>query len=367
MSQPRYQIFVSSTFRDLQDERQAVLNAILKLNQFPAGMEIFPAVNDTAWEHIEKVIEDSDYYVLIIGGKYGSIEEESGISYTEKEYDFAVSKNIPVLAFTHSDEESIPFGKVEKSEEAREKLKKFKQKVGAKHHWNYWKNIDELKANVLSSLSMAFVMNPQIGWVKAGGINNTELLSRLAELQKRYDELLEENNIIKDSALFFDTEKFLQADDPLKIDFFFNEDDSKSIDLTCNQILFGIGQNLVIQCEINDIKNSFGRFLLNCFKNSDEFKELTKIDPDKYKSYFKVEIYSESLQQIEIQLQVLEIINVSSVLKQSSSGLFTSRAFSNNSGSIRTYIEKTWQLTEKGLKLFLNQKALKLEQSNLSK
>jgi hypothetical protein len=97
MTQPRYQIFVSSTFKDLQEERQAVLNAVLKLNQFPAGMEIFPAVNDTAWEHIEKVIELSDYYVLIIGGKYGSIEAESGISYTEKEYDFAVSKNIHVI------------------------------------------------------------------------------------------------------------------------------------------------------------------------------------------------------------------------------------------------------------------------------
>ena len=112
-------------------------------------MEIFPAVNDTAWEHIEKVIEVSDYYVLIIGGKYGSIESESGISYTEKEYDFAVSKNIPVLAFTRSDEDSIPVGKAEMNEEIREKLKHFKQKVGNRHHWNYWKTIDELKANVL--------------------------------------------------------------------------------------------------------------------------------------------------------------------------------------------------------------------------
>ena len=73
MSQPRYQIFVSSTFQDLEEERKAILNAILKLNQFPAGMEIFPAANDTAWELIKKVIEDSDYYVLVIGGRYGSM------------------------------------------------------------------------------------------------------------------------------------------------------------------------------------------------------------------------------------------------------------------------------------------------------
>lgn len=98
MSQTHYQIFVSSTFKDLKNEREAILTAILKLNQFPAGMELFPATNDTAWKHIEKVIKDSDYYVLVIGGKYGSTDE-TGISYTEKEYDFAVSENIPVLAY----------------------------------------------------------------------------------------------------------------------------------------------------------------------------------------------------------------------------------------------------------------------------
>jgi Domain of unknown function (DUF4062) len=201
MTQPRYQIFVSSTFKDLEDERQAVLNAILKLNQFPAGMEMFPAVDDTAWLHIEKVIEVSDYYVLIIGGKYGSIDSESGLSYTEKEYDFAVSKNIPVLAFTRSDEDNIPVGKSEIDSQIREKLKQFKQKVGNKHHWNYWKNLDELKANVAISLAMSFATNPQKGWVKAGVIENSELLERLADLQQRYDKSLEENKKLSEKTL----------------------------------------------------------------------------------------------------------------------------------------------------------------------
>lgn len=198
MTQPRYQVFVSSTFKDLRDEREAILNAILKLNQFPAGMELFPATNDTAWEHIEKIIKDSDYYVLVIGGKYGSMDE-TGISYTEKEYDFAVSQNIPVLAFIRSDEDNIPSGKIELDSDVREKLNRFKQKVGNEHHLNYWKSVEELKANVLSSLSMAFVMNPQTGWVKATGIDNTEILSRLAELQQKYDVLLIQNNGLQNS------------------------------------------------------------------------------------------------------------------------------------------------------------------------
>jgi hypothetical protein len=197
MNLPRYQIFVSSTFKDLIEERRAVLDAILKLNQFPAGMEIFPAVDDTAWQHIEKVIEVSDYYVLIIGGKYGSIDSESGLSYTEKEYDFAVLNNIPVLAFTRSDEDSIPVGKAEMNEEIRAKLKKFKDKVGTNHHWNYWKSLDELKGNVISSLSQSFVMNPQKGWVKAGGIDKSELLERFIVAQNKIDKLEIENKKLK--------------------------------------------------------------------------------------------------------------------------------------------------------------------------
>jgi hypothetical protein len=78
--QPRYQIFVSSTFRDLREERQAALDAILELSHFPAGMEIFPAADATPWELIRAIIADLDYYVLIIGGKYGSTGPD-GVSY----------------------------------------------------------------------------------------------------------------------------------------------------------------------------------------------------------------------------------------------------------------------------------------------
>ncbi len=68
----RFQVFVSSTFRDLVDERRAVIEGILEIDQMPAGMELFPASDESAWDLIKGVIDDSDYYVLIIGGKYGS-------------------------------------------------------------------------------------------------------------------------------------------------------------------------------------------------------------------------------------------------------------------------------------------------------
>jgi len=38
----RYQVFISSTFEDLQEERQEVMRALLELDCIPAGMELFP-------------------------------------------------------------------------------------------------------------------------------------------------------------------------------------------------------------------------------------------------------------------------------------------------------------------------------------
>ena len=64
-----YQVFVSSTFTDLQEERKEVMQALLELDCMPAGMELFPASNDDQWTLIKRVIDACDYYLLIIGGR----------------------------------------------------------------------------------------------------------------------------------------------------------------------------------------------------------------------------------------------------------------------------------------------------------
>ena len=116
MTDKRYQVFISSTFRDLIDERQAVLKAVLELDHMPAGMELFPAADDQAWQLIKDVIDSSDYYVLLIGGRYGSFNEE-GIGYTEKEYDYARKKKA-VIPLLHNKPDNLPRDKTETDLEA---------------------------------------------------------------------------------------------------------------------------------------------------------------------------------------------------------------------------------------------------------
>src|SRR5438067_6382584 len=85
----RLQVFVSSTFSDLIRERQAAVEAILTAGHIPAGMELFTAGDESQMDVIKQWIDESDAYLLIMGGRYGSVEPKSGKSYTHIEYEYA--------------------------------------------------------------------------------------------------------------------------------------------------------------------------------------------------------------------------------------------------------------------------------------
>lgn len=101
-----YQVFISSTFEDLQDERLKILNTLLTFSCIPAGMELFSAASEEQFEYIKKVISQVDYYILIVAGRYGSVTRD-GISYTEKEFDYAKKIGIPILVFLHKHPENL--------------------------------------------------------------------------------------------------------------------------------------------------------------------------------------------------------------------------------------------------------------------
>ncbi|MQA21243.1 DUF4062 domain-containing protein [Rugamonas rivuli] len=183
----RYQVFVSSTFRDLEVERQEVMNALLELDCIPAGMELFPATNETQWNLIKKVIDDCDYYVLIVGGRYGSVGAE-GISYTEMEYQYALSTGKPTIAFLHRNPGKISADNSESTDEGKKKLSAFRTTV-EKKLCKHWESPQELGSVVSRSLIQLIKSTPAVGWVRANELADREATVELLQLRRRVEEL----------------------------------------------------------------------------------------------------------------------------------------------------------------------------------
>lgn len=169
----RYQIFISSTYKDLIEERQAVTQAILKMYHFPIGMEMFHADNEEQWVQIKNTIDMSDYYILIMGRYCGTLIDTENISYTEKEYNYALSKGIPVLSFVIDDKAKKESYGVE-TVKHQKAYTRFKKKV-LKLPCDFWINKDDLALKVTTALSMKFKENNRNGWVP---YNFTNIISR---------------------------------------------------------------------------------------------------------------------------------------------------------------------------------------------
>ncbi|WP_289198326.1 DUF4062 domain-containing protein [Bacteroides acidifaciens] len=184
----RYQVFISSTYSDLKEERGKVMQTVMSLDCIPAGMEFFTAIDSEQLEFIKKIIDDCDYYILIIGGKYGSMTED-GISYTEQEYNYAVSKGIRVLAFLHKNINQLTTDKIELDQNKREKLEAFRDRVKTGRLVQFWSNADELNGKVAVSLTKTIKTYPAVGWVRGNTPTNEETLQEINELRKELDEL----------------------------------------------------------------------------------------------------------------------------------------------------------------------------------
>jgi hypothetical protein len=176
----KYQIFVSSTYRDLEEERQQVIKAVLEMGHIPVGMEMFSAADEEQWKIIARQIDEIDYYVIIIAHRYGSTTTE-GIGYTEKEYDYAVSKGVPILGFVVDDSAPWPHDKIEEDAKSRIKLSEFKNKIKSRLI-QFWKTKEELHSRVSISLMKAITANPRTGWVRADEVNGPEVMKELTRL-----------------------------------------------------------------------------------------------------------------------------------------------------------------------------------------
>lgn len=196
----KYQIFISSTYEDLKDERRKVQDTILSMYHFPIGMEMFSAGNEEQWEIIQETIDSSDYYVLIIGHRYGSVIEKgefAGISYTQKEFRYALNKKIPVLAFLIDDKVPVTPDKIEDNAVKKQKLKEFKDEVKDGRTVEWWTSPEDLAIRVMNALNKQINRGQMPGWIRADAIDFVKTQKELVEMSRKIRELGEENDALK--------------------------------------------------------------------------------------------------------------------------------------------------------------------------
>lgn len=203
----KFSIFISSTYEDLKEERQALVGVALENNFIPVGMEQFHAAPTSQWNVITKMIDECDFYLLVIGGRYGSIDEEAGISYTEKEYNYAKDKRLPVLVLIKE-----PSAIVESEKDAGEdkydkmqRLDKFRERVkNDKNTVDFFTDLNNLMYKASSTFSKAInYADDNAGWVRYRDI--VDIINEEAEGRNKINaEVVEhQQNMLEDMKKMF--------------------------------------------------------------------------------------------------------------------------------------------------------------------
>ena len=187
MTQTMHSVFISSTYDDLKEERAKVKEILLMHNCFPVGMESFPSTDEENWNFIKRQITEADYYLLILAGRYGSLSDD-GVSYTEKEYDYAKERGKPIMAFIHANLDKITGDKLDQTDELKSKRNDFIEKVKKSRRLVKFYNCpNDLSAHVSVSIANIKQTHPQPGFVRADQMSDP----------KKYADLLEENALLK--------------------------------------------------------------------------------------------------------------------------------------------------------------------------
>jgi len=318
----KYQVFVSSTYEDLQEERKAVMEALLQMNCFPVGMEYFNAADDSQWDVITSLIDECDYYVLIVAGRYGSIDEASGKSYTQKEYEYAVKKGVPVISFLHKDPNTLAKSKTEQDKEKEAKLESFKEDV-KKRLCKFWDGSDNLASQVILSLNGLIKSKPRVGWVRADQLN-AESSKQILKLREQIDSL---NAIIQEleNKEPEGIENLQQGDDEFTVLYTSSYTGNKTYKFTWNRIIGVLAPHMINESSEANLKLSLHGLVKQVDTNEPSFHSLS----------------DDSFQSIKVQLIAL--------------GLIKPSAKKHSTTDANTY----WTLTPYGNRMMMRLKAIK--------
>jgi hypothetical protein len=167
------------TSPDLKEERQAVSNTLAKAGYMPASL---PTTDQQQFNYVERIIDRSDYYVVIVGGRGCSLSADA-LRFTEQELEYARSKDIPILAFLPENPGDIAVGKTGPDAPSMEELDSFKTRLNTGRIVESWNNENDLCMKVVLAVATAVNLKPGDGWIRGDQAIDPKLLQELEKLR----------------------------------------------------------------------------------------------------------------------------------------------------------------------------------------
>src|SRR4051812_24914139 len=92
-------VFISSTTGTLSPYRDAAIDACRRHGIVPVYMESFTSSTEPPIDVCRREVDTCNALLLLLADRYGARPPGEIYSYTELEYDWAVSQDIPILPF----------------------------------------------------------------------------------------------------------------------------------------------------------------------------------------------------------------------------------------------------------------------------
>ena len=313
MTDKRYQVFISATYTDLREERGMLLQTLPTLGCLPTTVEAHTQ-NLSTMVNIRRRIDDCDYFVLLVGSRYGSLMP-SGVSYTHMEYVYAATKQKPILVLMHEAPETRAEELQEQKVEGKLKFGDFRKVLQReREHIVYWRDAKDLASALHNAIPALLRRHPTVGWARIGkeGVArapaNAELEKECEVLKKRVKELEAERERWLSSAVG-STESLAKGEELLEIVYRCKayaggncQDINGKTRLSWNELLVSFGSNL-LQAQTEE----FMAAKINERLQKNALVEIQKEYP-KTHAVVDVQISPSSFNSIKMQFRVLGFI-----------------------------------------------------------
>ncbi|MEQ1160632.1 DUF4062 domain-containing protein [Acinetobacter calcoaceticus] len=187
MLDTRYQIFISTSGRDMQPERMVLSQTLVGMGFFAWGLEHRTPLTTTL---ARRQIDECDYVILLLGSQYGE-QAISGVSYLSLEYEYALSQAKPIIVFMHEQPENREIDLQETHPQLKDRFLAFRKKLlHEAEHIFYFKTPRELELAVRLNIPLMVEQYGGEGWLPAHQTHHLEdeiklLKSKILQLEQR--------------------------------------------------------------------------------------------------------------------------------------------------------------------------------------